>query len=76
MGGPSELYLYKFGCAEGLSAYRGHGNTLSRVGLPANRLRPGGVAESKSFHGPFFRLLQTDLEIIYGEKNHSLDSKG
>jgi predicted Zn-dependent peptidase len=60
---------------EGLKAITWHETTVYRVGLPANRLEQWAVIESERFHRPVFRLFQTELEIVYEEKNQSLDSK-
>jgi predicted Zn-dependent peptidase len=73
---PNELdKLYKTMGEEGLNAFTGQEGTVYKVGLPANRLEQWAVIESERFQQPIFRLFQPELEIVYEEKNRSLDNK-
>jgi predicted Zn-dependent peptidase len=73
---PNELdKLYKAMGEEGLNAHTWHEETVYNVNLPANRLEQWAVIESERFQQPVFRLFQPELEIVYEEKNRSLDNK-
>ena len=73
---PNEMdKLYKAMGEEGLNAHTGHEGTVYKVGLPSNRLEQWAVIESERFQHPVFRLFQPELEIVYEEKNRSLDNK-
>ena len=43
--------------------------------IPANRLRQWVALEAERFVDPVFRMFQTELEVVYEEKNRSLDDK-
>jgi hypothetical protein len=43
-----------------------------RDGLPTNWPEQWAVINSVRFHRPVFRLFQTELKIVYEEKNQSL----
>jgi predicted Zn-dependent peptidase len=73
---PNEMdKLYKAMGEEGLNAHTWHEETVYKVSLPANRLEQWAVIESERFQHPVFRLFQPELEIVYEEKNRSLDNK-
>jgi predicted Zn-dependent peptidase len=73
---PNEMdKLYKAMGEEGLNAFTWHEETVYKVGLPSNRLEQWAVIESERFQHPVFRLFQPELEIVYEEKNRSLDNK-
>ncbi len=73
---PNELdRLYSAMGEEGLNAHTWHEETVYNIGLPANRLDQWAVMETERFQQPVFRLFQTELEIVYEEKNRSMDNK-
>ena len=73
---PNEMdKLYKAMGEEGLNAHTGRESTCFEVNLPANRLEQWAAIESERFQHPVFRLFQPELEIVYEEKNQSLDNK-
>ncbi len=73
---PNEFHaLYKSMGASGLNAHTWHEETVYRVNLPSNRMRQWAVIESERFSNPVFRLFQLELEIVYEEKNRTLDNK-
>jgi predicted Zn-dependent peptidase len=67
--------LYKAMGEIGLNAFTGPEETVFKVNLPSNRLEQWAVIESERFQHPIFRLFQPELEIVYEEKNRSLDNK-
>lgn len=73
---PNEMdKLYKAMGEEGLNAHTWHEETVYKVGLPSNRLEQWAIIESERFQHPVFRLFQPELEIVYEEKNRTLDNK-
>ncbi len=73
---PNELdRLYKAMGGTGLNAHTWHEETVYRVSLPANRLTQWATIEAERFHNPVFRLFQLELEVVYEEKNRTLDNK-
>jgi predicted Zn-dependent peptidase len=73
---PNELdKLYKTMGQEGLNAHTWHEETVYQVNLPSNRLEQWAMIESERFQTPIFRLFQPELEIVYEEKNRTLDNK-
>jgi len=73
---PNEMdKLYKAMGEEGLNAFTGPEETVYKVNLPSNRLEQWAVIESERFQHPVFRLFQPELEIVYEEKNRTLDNK-
>ena len=73
---PNEMdKLYKSMGEQGLNAHTWHEETVYQVNLPANRLEQWAMIESERFAHPAFRLFQPELEIVYEEKNQTLDSK-
>jgi predicted Zn-dependent peptidase len=73
---PNEMdKLYKAMGEQGLNAHTWHEETVYQVNLPANRLEQWAMIESERFAHPVFRLFQPELEIVYEEKNQTLDNK-
>lgn len=73
---PNEIdKLYSSMGATGLNAHTWHEETVYRVELPANRLRQWAALESHRFMEPVFRLFHTELEVVYEEKNRTLDNR-
>src|SRR5881628_2379001 len=73
---PNEMdKLYKAMGEEGLNAHTYHEETVYQVNLPANRAEQWAIIESERFRHPVFRLFQPELEIVYEEKNRTLDNK-
>src|SRR5256886_12355716 len=60
---------------QGLNAHTWHEETVYQVNLPKNRLEQLAIIESERFQHPVFRLFQPELEIVYEEKNQTLDNK-
>ncbi len=58
----------------GVNAYTASDRTVYLAELPANRLEQWAILESNRFTNPVFRLFQPELEIVYEEKNRSLDN--
>jgi predicted Zn-dependent peptidase len=74
---PGELdKLYNSMGASGLNAHTWHEETVYKVGLPSNRLEHWAEIESERFINPVFRLFHTELEVVYEEKNRTLDNRG
>lgn len=74
---PNEISaLYSSMGASGLNAHTWHEETVYKVGLPANRLRQWATIEADRFVDPVFRLFHTELEVVYEEKNRTLDNSG
>lgn len=67
--------LYSSMGATGLNAHTWHEETVYKVGLPANRLAQWAAIESDRFINPVFRLFHTELEVVYEEKNRTLDNR-
>ncbi len=61
--------------ASGLNAHTWHEETVYKVGLPSNRLEQWAEIESQRFIDPVFRLFHTELEVVYEEKNRTLDNR-
>src|SRR6267378_4260388 len=73
---PNEMdKLYKAMGEQGLNAHTWHEETVYQVNLPKNRLEQWAIIESERFQHPVFRLFQPELEIVYEEKNQTLDNK-
>jgi predicted Zn-dependent peptidase len=73
---PNEIdRLYKAMGGTNLNAHTWHEETVYQVNLPSNRLRQWATIESERFRNPVFRLFQPELEIVYEEKNRTLDNK-
>lgn len=73
---PNELdkLLSSFG-ATGMNAYTAPDRTVYYQEMPSNRLEQWGRIESIRFKDPVYRLFQPELEIVYEEKNRSMDNK-
>lgn len=73
---PNEIdKLYSVMGATGLNAHTWHEETVYKVGLPSNRLEQWAEIESDRFIDPVFRLFHTELEVVYEEKNRTLDNR-
>ena len=73
---PNELdKIYKAMGESGLNAGTNWDYTIYQVSLPANRLRQWAAVETERFQKPIFRLFLPELEIVYEEKNRSMDNK-
>src|SRR5712671_2019070 len=73
---PNEMdKLYKAMGEQGLNAHTWHEETVYQVNLPANHLEQWAIIESERFQHSVFRLFQPELEIVYEEKNQTLDNK-
>lgn len=67
--------LYKSMGGSALNAHTSTEETVYKVELPSNRLEQWAVIETERFTDPVFRLFQPELEIVYEEKNRSMDNK-
>lgn len=73
---PNEIdRLYKSMGGTALNAHTWHEETVYRVDLPSNRLEQWAAIESERFGNAVFRLFQPELEVVYEEKNRTLDNK-
>jgi predicted Zn-dependent peptidase len=73
---PNEIdRLYQTLGGDRVNAGTGKDLTVYQVELPANRLEQWAMIESERFNNPVFRLFQSELEIVYEEKNTTLDDK-
>ena len=73
---PNEMdKLYKAMGESGLNAHTYHEETVYTMSLPGNRLNQWAKIDSERFLNPVFRLFQPELEIVYEEKNRTLDDK-
>lgn len=73
---PNELdKMYKAMGETYLNAHTWHEETVYKVDLPKNQLKNWAIIESERFQNPVFRLFQPELEIVYEEKNRSIDSQ-
>lgn len=50
--------------------------TVYFMELPSNRLEQWAMLEANRFQDPVFRLFLPELEVVYEEKNRSMDNKG
>jgi len=72
---PNEISkIYRRLGAKGLNAFTSNEETVYIVDLPANRAEAWAKLESERFSHPVFRLFQNELEVVYEEKNRSLDN--
>ena len=62
--------------AKDLNAHTWQEETVYKVSLPSNRLEQWAKVESERFTQPVLRLFQPELEVVYEEKNRSLDNAG
>jgi predicted Zn-dependent peptidase len=67
--------LYKAMGETWFNAHTWYEETVYNVTLPSNRLEQWATIESDRFQSPVFRLFQSELEIVYEEKNQTLDDK-
>lgn len=67
--------LYKAMGETWFNAHTWYEETVYNVTLPSNRLEQWATIESDRFQSPVFRLFQSELEIVYEEKNQTLDNK-
>ena len=67
--------LYKAMGGSAVNAHTSNEETVYKVELPSNRLKQWAAIESERFKDPVFRLFQPELEIVYEEKNRSMDNK-
>ena len=73
---PNEIdKLYKTMGETWFNAHTWYEETVYNVTLPSNRLKQWATIEADRFHQPVFRLFQPELEIVYEEKNRTLDNK-
>ncbi|MDO8909849.1 MAG: insulinase family protein [Pseudohongiella sp.] len=73
---PNEIdKVYNSMGASGLNAHTWHEETVYKVGLPSNRLEHWAEIEAARFINPVFRLFHTELEVVYEEKNRTLDNR-
>ena len=73
---PNEIdRLYQTLGGTGINATTGKDRVNYLVDLPANRIEQWAMIESERFNKPVFRLFQPELEIVYEEKNRSMDNK-
>jgi len=67
--------LYKAMGETWFNAHTWYEETVYNITLPSNRLEQWATIESDRFQNPVFRLFQSELEIVYEEKNQTLDNK-
>jgi len=60
--------------AQGTNAYTSSEQTVYINEIPANQLSNWLTIESERFRNPVMRLFHTELEVVYEEKNRSLDN--
>ncbi|MDA0346447.1 MAG: insulinase family protein [Verrucomicrobia bacterium] len=60
----------------GMNAGTSNDYTVYYMELPSNRLEQWASLEANRFIDPVFRLFLPELEIVYEEKNRSMDNKG
>lgn len=74
---PNEMTkTYKTLGVRGVNAFTSNERTVYICDLPKNRLEAWARLEGDRFLKPVFRLFQTEIEIVYEEKNRSLDNPG
>ncbi len=59
--------------ARGTNAFTGVEQTVYINDIPANQIERWLTVEAERFRSPIFRLFHTELEVVYEEKNMSLD---
>lgn len=67
--------MYKSMGASDVNAHTSNEETVYKVELPSNRLEQWAIVETERFINPVFRLFQPELEIVYEEKNRSMDNR-
>ncbi|MCX5796942.1 MAG: insulinase family protein [Elusimicrobia bacterium] len=72
---PNEISkIYKRLGFKGLNAFTSNEETVYVVDLPSNRAEAWAKLEAERFAHPVFRLFQNELEVVYEEKNMSMDN--
>ena len=66
--------IYKRLGFKGLNAFTSNEETVYVVDLPSNRTEAWAKLESERFAHPVFRLFQNELEVVYEEKNRTMDN--
>ncbi len=59
-----------------VNASTGTDSTGYYYDFPSNRIEEWALLESNRFTDPVFRLFLTELEVVYEEKNRSMDDRG
>lgn len=59
--------------ARGTNAFTGVEQTVYINDIPSNQIEQWLLIEAERFRNPIFRLFHTELEVVYEEKNMSLD---
>lgn len=73
---PNEFQqIYQVLGGDALNAHTWLDETVYKIDLPANRMNQWAAIESERFRKPIFRGFHTELQIVYEEKNRSLDNK-
>lgn len=62
--------------AKGTNAYTSNEQTVYVNDIPSNQLEKWLTIEAERFRNPVMRLYHTELEVVYEEKNISLDEDG
>ncbi len=62
--------------ARGTNAFTGVEQTVYINDIPSNQIERWLTIEAERFRNPIFRLFHTELEVVYEEKNMSLDRDG
>ncbi len=62
--------------AKGTNAFTGNDLTCYVNDIPSNQIRQWLEIEAERFRDPVFRLFHTELEVVYEEKNMSMDRDG
>ena len=62
--------------ARGTNAFTSSDMTCYVNDIPANEIKQWLKVESERFRDPVFRLFHTELEVVYEEKNRSMDNDG
>ncbi len=60
--------------ARGTNAYTSFDETVYINDIPSNQVNRWLTIEAERFRNPIFRLFHTELEVVYEEKNMSLDN--
>lgn len=66
--------LYQALGANKLNAHTSTDETVYKVRFPKNRFQEWAEVESRRFQDPVFRLFQWELEVVYEEKNRTMDN--
>ncbi|MBI3551901.1 MAG: insulinase family protein [Elusimicrobia bacterium] len=72
---PNEVdKVYRAMGFRGLNAFTSNEETVYIVDLPSNRAEAWAKVEAERFAHPVYRLFQSELEIVYEEKNRTMDN--